>query len=96
MATTATSLKLPADLKERLQEIAERSGQSTHAYMLAALQERVRQDELAQRFVADARAADRAMQRTGVGYPSAEVHDYIERRLGGKAAKRPAVRRWRA
>ena len=42
MGTTATSLKLPAELKERLQEIAERSGQSPHAYMLAALQERVR------------------------------------------------------
>ena len=95
MTTTATSLKLPPDIKKRLQEIAERSGQSTHAYMLAALRERVMQDELAQRFLADARAADRALQRTGTGYAAAEVHDYIERRLAGKAAKRPTVKRWR-
>jgi predicted transcriptional regulator len=96
MGTTATSLKLPADLKERLQEIAERSGQSPHAYMLVALQERVQQDEQAQRFLAEARAADRAMRRSGTGYAAAEVHDYIERRLAGKGAKRPGAKRWRA
>ena len=96
MGTTATSLKLPADLKERLHEIAERAGQSPHAYMVAALQEKVAQDELAQRFLSDARAADHALRRDGKGYPAADVHDYIERRLVGATAKRPAAKRWRA
>lgn len=95
MGTIATSLKLPLELKERLHEVAERCGQSPHAYMVAALLEKVGQDELAQRFLAEARAADRALQRAGNGYPAADVHDYIERKLAGSVAKRPGAKRWR-
>ncbi len=54
-----------------------------------------RADELAQRFLAEARAADRAMQRTRTGYAAAEVHDWLERRLAGKPAPRPRARKWR-
>ena len=37
MAQIATSLKLPGDLKERLDHLAKESGASVHAYMLSAL-----------------------------------------------------------
>lgn len=95
MPTVATSLKLPPALKERLHEVADRAGQTPHTYMITALEERVTQDELAQQFRRDARAADKAMQRSGKGYTASDVHAYIEARLAGKKVKRPLARPWR-
>jgi predicted transcriptional regulator len=95
MPTAPTSLKLPASLKERLHEVADRKGQTPHTYMINALEDRVTQDELAQRFRQEARAADKAMQRSGKGYAADEVHAYIEAHLAGKKAKRPRARLWR-
>jgi predicted transcriptional regulator len=95
MAITATSLKLPAELKNRLAEIAQRSGQTAHAYMISALQERVQQDERAQRFLRDANAADKAMLRSGNGFAAADVHAYVAQLVAGRKSKRPAARNWR-
>ncbi len=95
MTTVATSLKLPAALKDRLVEIAERSGQTPHAYMLLALEDRVQQDERAREFRRDAIAADKAMARSGKGYPAKEVHAYIADLVAGKKARRPPARAWR-
>jgi predicted transcriptional regulator len=95
VATTATSLKLPAELKERLADVAERSGQSPHAYMVKALEDRIAQDELAEQFLADAIVADRQMRRSGKGYAANALHRYIAARLAAKNPKRPRARRWR-
>ncbi len=92
MALAATSLKLPAELKNRLAEIAQRSGQTPHAYMLSALEERVQQDERAQQFLRDATAADKAMLRSGKGYPAKDVHAYAAHLVAGTRPKRPRAR----
>ncbi len=91
----ATSLKLSAALKERLRAVAGRTGQTPHTYMITALEDRVTQDELAQRFRAEARRADKAMQQSGRGYAADEVHAYIDARLAGKKTTRPRARQWR-
>ncbi|MPZ44112.1 MAG: ribbon-helix-helix protein, CopG family [Betaproteobacteria bacterium] len=95
MSTVATSLKLPPDLKKRIDELARVSGQSTHAFMLQALQLHVEEAEKHRRFVADALAADEEMERTGQGYPFDKARAYLEARIIGKPAARPRKVSWR-
>jgi len=95
MAQTATSLKLPGDLKERLDLLAKESGASSHAYMLSALQAHAERAELAQEFLQEAIAADGAMLKSGMGYVAQDVHAYLTERAKGNKAKRPRAKSWR-
>ncbi len=95
MAQTATSLKLPGDLKERLDQLAKESGASLHAYTLSALQAHADRAELAQQFLQDAIAADEAMQKSRTGYVAQDVHGYLTELAIGNKAKRPRAKSWR-
>ena len=96
MTTVATSLKIPSELKSRLEKLATKSGKSTHAFVLSALEDYVSQSELADQFLEDAIAADEAMQRSGLGHEAADVHAYVTAKVQGKRVRRPRARRWRA
>lgn len=93
--TVATSLKLSPELKKRIDELARLSGQSTHAFMLQALETHVDEAEKHRRFVADALAADDEMDKTGQGYPFDKARKYLEARIAGKPATRPRKVSWR-
>ena len=83
MELTATSLKMPADLKKRIDALARKSGQSAHSFMLQALHSQVEGAEAHRRFVGDALAAEREMQRSGTGHDLNDVRPYLEARLSG-------------
>ena len=93
--TTATSLKLPEDLKRRIDELAARSGETAHALMIRALAEQVEAEELRQAFLDDAAKADAEMQASGLGYRMEDVHAYVAARVRGEKVKRPRPVRWR-
>lgn len=95
MTTTATSLKIPSTLKNRLDKLAKRSGSSIHAFMLTALEEYAERAELADQFLLDAIAADDAMTRSGTGYVAADVHKYVTGKVQGKKLSRPTRQAWR-
>lgn len=95
MAITATSLKLPSALKSELEELARRSGETTHAIMVRALTEHVAAARRYRRFLDDAADADVAMQQNGVGYAMEDVHAYVAAKVRGKPAKRPKPVKWR-
>ena len=95
MSNVATSLKLPPELKKRIDQLARVSGQSTHAFMLQALQIHVQETEKHREFVADALAADEEMEHTGRGYPLAKARAYLEAKLAGRRAARPRKVSWR-
>ena len=95
MSATATSLKLPSALKKRIDALARNSGVSPHAFMLQALQLHVEDTEKHHRFIDDALAAEREMQRTGQGYPLQTARAYLEARAQAKAAARPRQVSWR-
>lgn len=95
MAQIATSLKLPGELKERLDQLAKESGASSHAYMLSALEAHAQRAELARQFLQDAVTADEAMQKSGKGYAAQEVHAYLTERAKGTKVTRPRARSWR-
>jgi predicted transcriptional regulator len=95
MPPVATSLKIPSDLKSRIDKLAAKSGKSTHAFVLSALEEYVSRSEVSDRFLDDAVAADEAMQRSGRGYDAKDVHAYVTAKSRGKPARRPRAKRWR-
>lgn len=95
MAQIATSLKLPGELKERLDLLAKESGASPHAYMLSALQAHAERALLAQQFLQESIAADETMQKSGKGFLAEDVHAYITERAKGNKAKRPRAKSWR-
>jgi predicted transcriptional regulator len=92
---TATSIKLPKDLKKRIAAAAKAAGQSPHAFMVTAIERQTSFAEARLAFVEHAREGRDSMERTGMGYEATEVHAYLERRARGKRSSRPKPKPWR-
>ena len=88
-----TTIRLPEDLKARVAEAAKRSGTTTHGFILEAITEKAKLEELRADF--DAVADDRyaRIAASGKTIPWQEMRGYLEERLAGKAVKRPAARK---
>ncbi|HVL35865.1 MAG TPA: hypothetical protein VM489_09370 [Burkholderiales bacterium] len=95
MTVIATSLKLPKRLKSRMERLARRTGESTHAFMVRALESQVEAEERYQEFLRDGIRADEAMLQSGLGYEAEAVHAYLEARARGRQVRRPRATRWR-
>jgi predicted transcriptional regulator len=96
MPIRATSIKLPAKLKDRIDRIAKQEGETPHALMVRAIESQVDAMERHAQFVADAIAADKEMQETGLAYDGKEVHAYLRARARGRRVKRPKPVSWRS
>ena len=81
MATT--SLKLPDALKERIAKIAESTGKTPHAFMVDAILEQAERVEEDHAFMAQALAAKKHYDETGIGYDADEVHAYLRAKIQG-------------
>jgi len=90
-----TTLKLSAELKERIRAVVEGTGRSVHAFMLEAIERETTLAEQRKSFVADAIAARDEFARSGTGFEAREVHAYFRARAAGKRAARPRAKRWR-
>jgi predicted transcriptional regulator len=95
MSVNATSLKLPRRLKARVERVARRTGESTHSFMLRALEQQVEAVERYESFLEDGMRADEAMLQSGMGYDAKDVHAYLEAKVRGRKARRPKAVRWR-
>ena len=88
MAAT-TSIKLPPRLKARVAALARKSGRSTHAVIIEAVERHAAHEEKIQSFVKEALAADADIERTGEVYRSDDVHAWLERLARDGKAIRP-------
>lgn len=90
---STTTIRLPEDLKTRVAAAAKRAGTSTHGFILEAIAEKARQDELRADF--DAVAEDRyaRIASSGETIPWEEMRGYLEERLAGKVVERPQARK---
>jgi len=88
-----TTIRLPEDLKNRVAAAAKRSGTTTHGFILEAIAEKAKLEELRADF--DAVAEDRyaRIAASGKTIPWQEMRGYLEDRLAGKEVKRPAARK---
>jgi predicted transcriptional regulator len=92
----ATSLKLPDDLKRRLERLAAHARKTPHAFMLEVLAREAERSELRQRFAADAAQSEQEALSSGKAHPLAATFDYLEKRVAGAKVRRPKARSWRA
>ena len=89
---TTTTLRLPADLKQRINDLAKSSGISVHSFMLEAIAQKADELELRIAFHAEADARVSELLTTGVGMDWHDARTYLTARVNGKKLKAPKVR----
>jgi len=93
---SATSLKLPDELKRRIARLAAVAGQSPHAFMVDALAREAEQAELRQQFAASAAESEREVLASGKSHSLESAFAYLAARIRGKNPRSPRARSWRA
>jgi predicted DNA-binding protein len=91
---SVTSLKLPSQLKERVQSLVTGTGRTAHAFIVEAIERAAQAEELRRRFGEEA-AAERETLKSGKAYDAREVFPYLEARSRGKRISRPRAASWR-
>lgn len=89
----STTLKLPADLKRRVAEVATEVGQSPHAFMVEAIERQTAYAERRREFVRAALVAEEEVAQYGLVHDGDEVLAYLQGRLAGKAVRSPRKRK---
>ena len=92
----ATSLKLPENLKRRIERLAGAANKTPHAFMVEALSQEVDRSELRERFASDSDVSESETMASGKAFPLDVAFDYLEARVAGKKIRRPRTRAWRA
>ena len=92
---TATSLKLPEDLKRRIERLAGAAKKTPHAFMVEALSQEVSRSELRERFASDSSVSESETMTSGKAFPLDVAFDYLESRVAKKKTRRPRARAWR-
>jgi predicted transcriptional regulator len=94
--STTTTIRLPEGLKERIAGAAERAGKTTHSFILEAIAEKAELEEQRAGFDAEADARFAKIVASGKTIPWTEMRQYLEDRVAGKQAARPAATKKRA
>ncbi len=89
----AVSLRIPEEIKRRVEKLAEARDTTAHAFMVGAIEERLLAEEARAEYHAEATARLSHMKKTAKGIPAAEVFDYLRERVQGKPAARPRARK---
>ena len=85
----AVTLKLPQELKVRINNLAAASGKSAHAFMIEALTAQIGREENRGAFVASALQAREQVATYGQVMEAAEVHRWLLARASGGKPARP-------
>jgi predicted transcriptional regulator len=91
----ATSLKLPVELKRRIERLAGAANKTPHAFMIEALSQEADRAELRERFAQDAALSESEAMESGKAVPLEAAFDYLQARVAGKPVRRPRARTWR-
>ncbi len=89
----AVSLRIPEEIKKRVEKLAQARDTTAHAFMVGAIKERLLAEETRAEYHAEAMARLSRMKKTGKGIPAVEVFDYLRERVQGKPAARPKARK---
>lgn len=91
----ATSLKLPDDLKRRIERLASAANKTPHAFMVEALAREAERSELRARFAEEAAHSEAEALLSGKAFELADTFDYLSARAAGIKRRRPKARVWR-
>jgi predicted transcriptional regulator len=88
-----TTIRLPDELKASVAAAAERTGKTSHSFILEAIAEKVEQEQRRSDFddIAEKRFA--GIVASGKTIAWNDMRTYLEKRLAGKPARRPAARK---
>jgi predicted transcriptional regulator len=89
----AVSLRIPEEIKRRVEKLAQARDTTAHAFMVGAIEERLLAEETRAEYHVEATARLLRMKKTGKGIPADEVFDYLRERVQGKPAARPKARK---
>lgn len=87
--TSPISIRLPADLKERIQKLAATRQRSTNALVLQAIAAFVEREEKREAMRQECIAAHEHYEQTGLHVTTAEVKGWIEALRQGNKVERP-------
>ena len=88
----ATSLKLPEDLKRRIERLASATNKTPHAFMVEALAREAERLELRARFADEAARSEEEALSSGKAFEFAATFDYLTARASGAKARCPKAR----
>jgi predicted transcriptional regulator len=88
MAAT-TTIRLPPELRARLQALSEQTGRSAHSLIVEAVERHADYEEQLQALVREALAADARIEETGEVYRAEDVHAWMQRLAKAPQAARP-------
>lgn len=91
---STTTVRLPPRLKARVAAAARRAGTSAHSFILDAIAEKTDDAERRSDFhrLADERYARIVASGNTIAW--SEMREYLEKRLAGRKARRPAARKF--
>lgn len=90
---STTTIRLPDELKARVAEAAKRAGTTSHNFILEAIAEKADLAERRADFDAVAEQRYARIVESGKTIPWDEMRSYLEARIAGKPARRPAARK---
>jgi predicted transcriptional regulator len=90
---STTTIRLPQELKARVAAAAKKAGTTAHSFILEAIAEKADEEERRSDFhdVAEKRYAQIAA--SGKAIPWSEMRTYLENRVAGRKARRPAAKK---
>lgn len=89
MPVATTTLKLPADLKERIAPLAQAEGKSAHAWMVEAIAMQAQAAEYRKAFHDEARERLQVFEQKRAVYKAEDVRRYFNALATGRNAARP-------
>lgn len=89
----AVSLRVPDLVKKRIDRLAKDTDQSAHAFMVAAILEKVEAEEARAAFLSEARRRLARMKKSGRGIPADEAFEYLTAKAAGGSPVRPKARK---
>lgn len=89
---TTTTLRLPEPLKRRIAEVADQTGQTAHAFMLEALQEKTDEAEWRVALYAEAKTRADQFDVDGKSIEWHEMKTWLLARAQGKPVKPPRAK----
>ena len=91
--TSATSIKLDDELKDRIQHLAESRRRSAHWIMREAIAQYVEREEKREAYLRDAQNAWEEFQRTGLHITAEEADEWLAQLAAGNDVEPPECHR---
>ncbi len=87
--TATTTIRLPPELRARINTLAKETGRSAHSLIIEAVERHAAYEEQMRNLVEEALAADADIERTGEVYRAEDVHAWLGRLARDPSARRP-------